>query len=83
MSVGAQSLAGIKSALTTTAITTSQSKQLQLVLAPSVLRSWVRPDDGDVSANDFYQDVAANQLFRQFLSTVIGRINSLTGVAYK
>jgi hypothetical protein len=46
---------------------------------------WSRglPDGTAVSADDFYSDGGAQQLYRSFVAMLLGRVNTLSGVAYR
>jgi hypothetical protein len=48
-------------------------------------RRWSQglPDNATASGNDFFSDRGAQQLYLNFITMLITRVNSITGVAYR
>lgn len=46
---------------------------------------WARglPDGAPARGEDFYGDAKARAMLRDFIAAVVGRVNTVTGVAYR
>jgi hypothetical protein len=50
-----------------------------------ICRRWSQGllDSATASGNDFFSDAGAQQLYLNFVTALISRVNSITGVAYR